>query len=529
MPAATKPRALVPALAALGLGAAALAALLLFFHLDRRPPADLGHYFRPLPEAWAALGPPVRLPALLDIAGQPGGLYNLLVAGLCRVFGRSAAVLEAVEAGWLGLLLLGTWGVGRALGGPRAGLASVALLASFPMFQTGARCHWIHQPEVALVALGLWAVLADRSLGRRATRVVLGLLVALLLTLRPTGLLYALPILGLAGWTSRSVGRLVVPLLGLVPGLLVLGPALPAYLQGKVDVRDLYAQVVVPFLPSLAPGLFRLPAVVALVGVAALVATRWRDALRVEVLLLGGWLVLAAGLCLLFKVGPDNFPVLGLVLALLGGAGLAGLAPGGWRAWSGGLVLGGLALGSLALPFLPRPLAARLAVLADPAALAEEPRFYLRPQFDVPTVEGLGPVLDRICTPRDDICTLVATTGIFNLNREDDARLALFLAGRDGIRIANAGEWWFPSDLADPDAVEGLVVVRCGGPGGATGFGDREQALEDLARTIRVRPVERLRGPMGCEVAFLRVEEEDSRAAIQSFWSARQRARAGVP
>lgn len=513
---------LLPDGLSLALVLGSLGALAQFFRIDQRPPMDLGHYFEALPGAWRALGA-FDVVALADIAVGSGGLYNLFLAALTHAFGRSPLLLEAVEPGWLGLLLLSAWAAARRLGGPWAGLAGTALCAAMPVFQVGARSHWIHLPEAALLALALALWLRDPALERRGSG--LGLLVALgaAFTLRPTALVFGVPLLVAAA--PRARGRLWLPALSLLPAAVVLLPWLPDYVGGKAMIRTVYAQTVQPLGAALLEQTFLLPALATTAGLALLL---WlaRPALRHPAAwLLGLWLATGLGLCAFFHAGPDNFHLLFLAAALLASLGLAlpGSAP--WMSRlrpAVGALLCAVAALALAVPMLRAPLAGPVAPLLGPGVLSVEPRHYLRPQVEVPSLDQFWPLFDQACVHADETCTVIASRGLVNYNREDDLSLAHFLLGRDGLRIRNAGQYFFIDDMESTDAVEGLAVLDC--PHGAAEpdnlFTERERALEAMVTGLNTTHVGVIGAPMRCVFRIWRLDVPDPHQAVRDFWQA---------
>ncbi len=500
----------------------ALGTLAQFFRIDRRPPMDLGHYFEALPAAWRAIGT-FDLGAIADIALRAGGLYNLLLAALAHACGRSPLLLEGVEIGWLALLLLSAWVAARRLGGPWAGLAATALCAAMPVFQIGARTHWIHLPEAALLVLALALWLGDPALERRAPRLGLLLALAAAFTLRPTALVFGLPLLALA--TPRARRRSWLPALSLLPAVAVLLPWLPDYVGGKAMIRSVYAQTVQPLGPALLEQTLWLSALATLLGLMLLPLLARPSMRRPATWLLGLWLIVGLSLCAFFHAGPDNFPLLFLAAALLAAQGLAlpGDAP--WLSRLRPAVGASLcALAGLAMvaPLLRPGLARPVAPLLGSAVLSVEPRHYLRPQVEVPSLEQLWPLLERACEHADESCTIIASRGLINFNREDDTSLAHFLLGRDGLRVHNAGQYFFVEDMASADAVEALAVLEC--PHGEVEpdnlFTERERALEGMVASLNTTFVGTFGAPVRCVFRVWRVEEADPHQAVRDFWLA---------
>jgi len=305
--------------------------------------------------------------------------------------------------------------------------------------------------------------------------------------------------------------------------LLVLLPSLPDYIGGKAMIRSVYVDLVAPLGPSLLQQAFLAPAIAVVLGLLLLpvvVPARWQEQ---PLWLLTGWVLLGLGLCSFFHVGPDNFPLLFLGAALLAAQALAlpGSAP--WLRVARPAVGVGLAgvsglamvtpflLGHLALPFVP--------VLGH-GVVSLEPQYYLRPQLEVLTLDQVWPLLDEVCIRADDTCTVVASRGLVNFNREDDLSLASFLYRRDDLTIHNAGQFFFIDDIESDDAIEGLMVLDCphAMPEPDNLFTERERALEAMVDVLELSFVHQLGAPLRCSFRIFRVEESDPQQALEDFW-----------
>ncbi len=510
----------LPDLLSAALWVGALGVLWFFFRVDQRPPMDLGHYFSALPDAWRAWAD-LDPGALLGISLHPGGIYNLIIALLCHLLGRDPGLMEALEFLWLGLLLLSAWGVARRLGGAWTGLAGLALTAALPVVHSGARSHWIHLPEASLLlaALALW--LWDTRLERRVHRVGLLTCLALAFCLRPTALLFGGPLLLLVWFTARPRAW-ITPALSLLATVTLL-PSLPDYIGGKTMIREVYEDLVAPLGPSLVEQAFVLPGMLILLGLLALPVVARPVLRRPGAWLLGYWTVLGLGLCVAFNVGPDNFPLLFVGAALLAGQALSLPGAGSWRAWGRGalgLGLTGVAALSMGAPLMLPHVADPFHRILGPGILSVEPHMYLRPQTEVLTLEQLWPLIDDVCVETDGTCTLLASKGLVNYNREDDLALATFLAGRDDLVVHNAGQYFFLHDIESPDALEGLFVLECPNapPEPDNMFTERERALEALVGAFDVSVLHHFGAPKRCSFWVMRIEEEDPRAALEAFW-----------
>ncbi len=470
-----------------------------FFAVDARPAPDLGHYYAAIPAMWAG-----------DLSGitEVGGLYSAMLAGVLTVV-RSQAAFEAVSVGWMALLVLSGWRIARREGAG-AGLAGLALLCAMPIIHTIARCHWIHFPETAALLGGMWAWSADPTLERRRTGLALALAVGFVMVTRPTGLIFGLPLLAGAAWRA-PLRKMAVPALGVLLGGAVLAPGLVEYISGKLDVRTVYAATVAPLSVSLLQATFLTPA--ALAGVGLLVRLRTLEPVAAVLWI---WMLLGIIGSGFFHVGVDNFPLMFVSLALLAAPGLARLS-----AWSRGAV-GGLAaavaVAAMISPLLQPQRVEPLIPWLGPSITSFQPRDYLRPQGRALTVAGLASMLAEVCPTHDGTCTVLTPTGIFNHNREDDAALALFLAGVDDVDFHNAGQWWLPESLTATDAVEGVVVMECADIAqGENAFAEREAAVVALTRAVPVVEVGMLGPPAICPMRWYRLDARDSRGAIMHF------------
>lgn len=428
--------------------------------LDDRLPRDQGLYYQQVPALWSWLaGGPLRPEAAL---WRPGAWMELLLAASALPFGPSALGFRLWDALWVGAVVASAAALGRALAGERAGLAAAAATASLPVIVHTGRTGWIHLPEAALVGLALAALARDPGLARRRTAAGVGLLAALAVALRPSGLVWGgLALLGAlwAGARSRTTGwaaRLVLLLLpALVAAPLALGN-LGGYLAGKAAARERYATWL-PGLPEQALALVGLALPALALGALALPAL-WRARPPRSLLVLLLALVLAAlALGLGSRAGLDNFPLGFVGLAVL----LATAGAARWPRLGLALPLGALAA-TLALPLAPAGL------------VADGPLAYARPfdTYGARTVRGL---IDQVCPdPRPRSCRVMVDQGLYLPYGEEPGFLELFLAREERVMLLEAGASARRLRAA-PDA---LVAWDCGPaaeaawsarhPGGAT-------------------------------------------------------------
>ncbi|MDP2305787.1 MAG: hypothetical protein Q8P18_07145 [Pseudomonadota bacterium] len=492
-------------------------ALQVRFHvLDDRAPTDLGHYyisFRNTLAWWQQHGV-----VNWRIVDTP---YSLLLATLGAIRAPTVAFMEGVDTLWLLVLLLGAAGAARAASGPASGatagaVTALALLA-FPQTHVLARTHWIHHPEAAALvgALGLW--LSAPALPRRGQALGVAALLFLGETIRQTGIPFGVPLglLILAVAWRRGARRTLVPVaLAFVGGLAWFLPTLLVYVRNKAGSAEGYAQSVTAPWSSIVDDL-GLAALVwavplALVGAGAL---RRRDLSSLIAGLCLVWLAGAGAAVAVFNVGPDNFPIAAVALAVLAGMGAAALPV---VARPGAVALGGVAAVLLQVP----PLLSYELVSRLPAALRTSanpgPLNYLRVYWNPVPVEGVLSVVDQMCSvtradPRAN-CFILATRGLFNPSWEDGGTFALFLSGRPRVTIVTPEVLWTDDGRAtgETSRIHGLVDVRCA-EGVAPRAGGRFLRQSERMRTMLAANFE---SNGGTSVATF----GDPRACVQTWY-----------
>jgi hypothetical protein len=178
-------------LAAGAVGLAVVAAHVRFAAIDGRPPVDLNRSYELLPDLYGALGEPRGIGEALRLAvTASNGVYNLLLAAMMRILGRSFALMDVFDVIWVATILIAVWVMTRRLSGPPAALAAVALAGNAAGVVLMGRQGWIHVPELALLAVVLAALAGDPGLGRRRTVAAVALAGAGALTLRPSALIW---------------------------------------------------------------------------------------------------------------------------------------------------------------------------------------------------------------------------------------------------------------------------------------------------------------------------------------------------
>jgi hypothetical protein len=481
-----------------------------FCLVDDRAPSDLGHYYNSFRNTlvwWQQHGE-----INWRIVDTP---YSLLLAAIGTVLPPSATYMEAVEGGWLLLTLVGAAFVARKIGGPVAGAIAVVAVVAFPQTHVLTRTHWIHHPETAALvgALALWAWRPALTNWPQ----VIGVSVLLFLgeTIRQTGIPFGVP-LGLlfvvVSWREGARARLAPIVVALVGGVAWHGPKLAQYVSNKAASAEGYAKSVVAPWYSIVENL-GLPVLIWSVPLAllGLVALR-RRGLAVPVIgICLVWIVGGVASVALFNVGPDNFPISGVALAIL-----AGIGGGAFRiAAVPSVVLGIVAAALLQVPPLlsyehVRNLPESLRTWSNPG-----PINYLRVYWYPIPVDAVLPVVDQVCaeTRSDPMarCFILASRGLFNPSWEDGGTFALFLAGRLRSTVLTPEVIWDDAGRASgvTKRVHALVDVRCA-QGVAPSAGGRFQAqtarMQAMLATWGGTPIATFGDPKACTQTWYAVQ-----------------------
>jgi hypothetical protein len=454
---------------------------------DERLPQDRGLYYHDLPAFFSALrGGAFPFAALLE----PGAWYNLLLAALFAVFGRSVELFRGVDLLWVLLLFLGVGGIARRLHGEKAAFVASALLAAMPVVVVHGRMNLIHTPEAALVVGLVWAWVADRRLERWRTRLLLAVAGGLVLALRPTGLVWVgalLPFLVWGGGRPSPWRGLLLPLgiwfLCAIPDLL----GIAAYLGPKVLARGRYAAAVPSLLEQLR-GL--LGGTMWLAFLLAPLGFR-RSGPPGGLFLL--WTLLPFALWALFRAGLDNFPLLAPGLALLASGASV-------RRPRLTLSLATLFL-LLSLPSRTRPALGGLPWVRPVIQLLrgselQGPQNFSRPWagYGEPELKAL---LTALC-PRQGPCRIVVGSGLLHPEGEECGSFELFLAGVDDVEFTCLQ--YRPPPETDLHA---LVRFACQGRGKDRGRrGPGHADMERLVQLHKLLPVWGARYDAVCEVRW---------------------------
>lgn len=438
-----------------------------FIARDSRLPEDLGQYYKAVPTVFRAFDDGNLWDVLAGLLPTSGGWYQALLAAGLRVLGRSAEGFRAFDLAWVTAGLALAWRCGRRLGGPRGGLATVALLGAVPLFVVQGRTGWIHIPEVTLVLATTLAWLRNPRLVGWIGPLTLGLAGFLALTLRPSGLVW-MGTLGLVALPPLLVRRtawrgLAVVGIAWIAGALLMADELPGYLAAKLEARDRYAAQVPSLLSQISTGIGLVPAAVG--GLAA--AWGLVRLPRPVALVLGGQVLAAIALVAGSSAGVDNFPVAVAAVALAAGRGLVAV---GEAPWSTARLRNLVTV----LPWLPLPL---FLFWHLPQWTSGIPAFPLNDLFvraglpvypspgtafvawDGPADREILALLDASCPDRTLRCEVLVDQGLFRPFAEDPGALQLFLAGWDDVKVWEARMPAKALQVAEPDAA---LEFECG-------------------------------------------------------------------
>ncbi len=307
--------------------------------IDERIPGDRAQMFQQLGAAYLSWGRPST--ELLRLLTEPTGWFNVGLAGVVRLLGPSPGLIRSVCMAW-SLALVGLAALlARRLAGPWVALATVAILSTSNLIVALGRIVWFHIPEAALAVALASLLVGDPELRWRRSPWLLALGGALLLSLRSTGGFWLVTLLPLV-WPSLRARRR--PLIGVAASwaLAALIPlrTLSVYLRGKLQARELYAELVPSLAEQLGGQHVGWLALALLAGAAAVGAWGLRSH-RLALVVLLTWVLAPLALVGVFRSGIENHDVFMPALALLAAAGLvrgprsAGLVLVGALVWQG--------------------------------------------------------------------------------------------------------------------------------------------------------------------------------------------------
>jgi 4-amino-4-deoxy-L-arabinose transferase-like glycosyltransferase len=135
-------------------------------------------------------------------------LFGMSMAAMCRLFGVSADVAVMVNVGYLLILLAASYGIGKKLGGRRAGLLGATLVALVPMVFAMSRYSYFEFSLAAFTTLSIYLLLASDRFERRSTSLLLGVAMGLGFLIKrtfPVFVLGALVVVFVQGRLARKL------------------------------------------------------------------------------------------------------------------------------------------------------------------------------------------------------------------------------------------------------------------------------------------------------------------------------------
>ena len=422
---------------------------------DARLPRDMGLTWADLPALHGVLSGDGALSLLGTVLLEPGGWLELAVALLLRLTGPDPVVFRMVELGWFAALLAFAALLGARLAGARGLMGMVALVGALPAVVVQARLGWIHVPEAVLCLGALLAWEGDRSLRGPRTRVLLAVLGALALALRPSAVIWLAPLAVALVLSRPSRKALATVALGWCLGAVPLVLTLPRYLSSKLGARERYAVDVPGLLQQLPDLLGPFGLVVLALGLLALGRAVVEGRLSLRPGLRGGvlaaWVLLPVLAFVVFRAGLDNFTLGFVALAAVAVEGLASrrlaaltLLP--WLAFT---------LPQWLEPPHPEGLLARVGHFAH-LPLGPELRNHYRPYGFWSAADVLA-LVDATCEAGQP-CRVGVDQGLFQPYGEEPGALELFLSGADAIELVDLRE---ARDRGEAD-LDALMHYDCG-------------------------------------------------------------------
>jgi len=99
----------------------------------------------------------------------------LVSAPLALLFWPTTDVLLGVNALFLGILILSTYGIACVFGGQETGLLAAFIVSMYPIIYGLARHYLLDVPLVAMVTLAVWLLVRTEDFGRRGAAIACGL------------------------------------------------------------------------------------------------------------------------------------------------------------------------------------------------------------------------------------------------------------------------------------------------------------------------------------------------------------------
>jgi 4-amino-4-deoxy-L-arabinose transferase-like glycosyltransferase len=134
-------------------------------------------------------------------------LFATSMALMYKFFGVSTDVAVMVNAVYLAILVAASYGIGKKLGGRRAGLLSAFLVVALPLVFSMARYAYFEFALTALVVLSVYLLLASDGFQERRNALLLGLVLGLGALLKRTFPVFVVGAIGLAALQAGLVPK----------------------------------------------------------------------------------------------------------------------------------------------------------------------------------------------------------------------------------------------------------------------------------------------------------------------------------
>ncbi|MGO9753789.1 MAG: ArnT family glycosyltransferase [Solirubrobacteraceae bacterium] len=149
----------------------------------------------------------VSMPFTSYYEGYPPLVYLLGALTIFLAGMHPMALILSSNIVFVPLLAIGCYGVGKLVAGPRAGLLAGIFALGSPMFVSMMHGYNLDQDQAAMVALGVWTVLAARRFERNGVSAIAGITCGLALLTKETSIVFLggllLAVVARGGWRNQ--------------------------------------------------------------------------------------------------------------------------------------------------------------------------------------------------------------------------------------------------------------------------------------------------------------------------------------
>ena len=162
------------------------------------------------------------------------GAISILLVGM-----HPMSLVVTANLVFVPLMAFGCYGIGKLIGGPRAGLLAGLFALGTPMFVSMMHEYFIDTGQAAMVAVGLWTLLESRRFERVGVALLSGVLCGLALLCKETSVVFlagpGLIVLARGGWRNWRGLLAFAAGLGVIAG--------PWYVYHWNDIINSYTQI----------------------------------------------------------------------------------------------------------------------------------------------------------------------------------------------------------------------------------------------------------------------------------------------